>query len=88
MEYNDVYMRHMITEAQEEMDDKQESRRNTRVKQQQTLLIPLSFVDDCNSIGIGSKRDLEKCSEQGAKEWALMWDKSTEWKDAIHLAVN
>lgn len=68
-------MNHMITEAQEKMDKKQEGRRVTRGKREQNLLIPLSSVDNCNSIRIGSKK---KMDEGSAEEWGVEWDKSKE----------
>ena len=52
------------------------------------MLIPLSFRDDCNSIRIGNKKEMDECFEDAAEEWGLTWDKKKEWKDAVHLGVN
>ena len=69
------------------MDVRQESKRNTRGKRQQTLLITLSSVDDYNSISTGSQKEMGGCFEEAAEEWARTWDKSKQWKYPVHLKV-
>ena len=71
-------MSHMITEAQESMDRRQEARRETRNKGQQNLLIPLSFVDDCNSIRVGDKKSMDLCFEELATRWGMEWEKGKQ----------
>ena len=48
----------------------------------------MSFVDDCNSIRIGSKKEMDECFNEAAEEWGLSWDKGKVWKDAVHLGAN
>ena len=80
-----VYMSHMITQAQEQMDKIREEKNVLRSKGRHDILIPLSFVYDCNSIRVGDKRSMDKCFEKAAEDWGVEWDKEKEWKDAIHL---
>ena len=52
------------------------------------MFIPLSFVDDCNSVRVGDKKTLDRCLGEAAKDWGMEWDKDKEWKDGMHLGVN
>ena len=71
----------MITEAQQQLD-KLDTR---KTRQQHNLVIPLSFVDDCNSVRVSNKKFMDKCLEDRC---GMEWDKDMGWKDGTHLGVN
>lgn len=74
-------MSHTITQPQEHVGecDKRMTTANGN------LVIPLRSVDNCKSRG---QEDVDKCFEAATTEWGMEWDKSTEWKDGVHLGVN
>ena len=52
-----IYMSQMITEAQNKIDKAMTDRTTTRSHGSKDVFIPLSFVDDCNSVRIGDKNE-------------------------------
>ena len=48
----------------------------------------LTFVDDCNSIRVGSEAVMDKGLKEAAEEWGVEWDESKNWANGVHLGVN
>ena len=64
-------MSHMITAAQPQLDKLD----TWRMPKQHNLFIPLSFVDDYNSVSIGDKTSMDKCLGDAAEMWGMECDK-------------
>ena len=50
--------------------------------------IPPQFIDHCNSIRVGSVRNMDKAGEVAEEEFKLTWDREKEWKNGVHLGVH
>jgi len=50
--------------------------------------IPLSYIDDVNSIRVGNPRQMDEVLESAARDFNLRWDRSKDWKNGVHLGVD
>jgi len=90
-----VYMSAMVWKAEREMErfeeesrHKMSTRRELGGTRRGGTFIPLSYIDDVNSIRVGNPRQMDKALESAAKEFNLQWDRSKDWKNEVHLEVD
>ena len=88
-----VYMSAMVWKAEKKLRETEEERRHkmeTRGKKQERerTFIPLSYIDDVNSVRVGGPRQMDEALESAAEEYRLQWDRSKDWKNGVHLGVN
>jgi len=50
--------------------------------------IPLSYIDDINSVRVGKPKPMDEVLEQMATRYKLKWDRSKDWKNRVHLGVD
>jgi len=88
-----IYMSAMVWKAEKKLRETEEERRHkmeTRGKKQERerTFIPLSYIDDVNSVRVGGPRKMDEALESAAKEYRLQWFRSKDWKNGVHLGVN
>jgi len=50
--------------------------------------IPVSYIDDVNSVRVGKKEPMDEALEEATSKYRLKWDRSKDWKNEVHLGVN
>lgn len=50
--------------------------------------IPLSYIDDVNSVRVGKTGPLDDVLEEAAAWYRLKWDRSKDWKNKAHLRLD
>ena len=88
-------MSRVVWKAEEELDELEGRRRSSkRVKARgggpgtRRDFIPLSYIDDVNSVRVGKVTNMDRALEGAATKYRLTWDRSKDWKDKVHLGVN
>ena len=62
--------------------------RNLGVDRHKDRFIPLSYIDDINSVRVGKEKPMDEALEKAASKYGLKWDRSKDWKNEVHLGVN
>jgi len=88
-----VYMSAMVWKAEkEEKRREEESRHGMETRgggaRRENMFIPLFYIDDVNSIRVGSQKKMDEALGTAAEEFHLQWDRSKDWKNGVHLGVN
>jgi len=89
-----IYMSRVVWEAEGEMDKLEGKRRRSSRKGTEKGtgeprdFIPLSYIDDVNSVRKGRVTNMDKALEGASQKYRLKWDRSKDWKDEVHLGVN
>jgi len=52
------------------------------------VFVPLSYIDDVNSVRVGPPGPMDEALETAAAEFNLQWDRSKDWKNGVHLVVD
>jgi len=50
--------------------------------------IPLSYIYDVNSVGVGKACPMDEALEETSSRYRVRWDRLKDWKNGIHLGVN
>jgi len=89
-----IYMSSVVWEAEKELDKLEANRRRSSRKETEKGnmrardFIPLSYINDVNSIRVGRVANVDKAFEEASQKYELTWDRSKDWKDEVHLRVN
>ena len=80
-----IYMSVMVTRSQQLDRERQEVKRHLHSGTVNRLFIPLTFIDGCNSLVRGNKKDMDRALQQAAQE---VNDKVMDWKNHVPGDVN
>jgi len=50
--------------------------------------VPLSFIDDINSVRVGKVDPMDEAIEEAKGEYRLRWGSNKDGVDGVHLGVN
>ena len=86
-----IYASHMVWEVERRLkaeDDK--SHKRLRSGRSRNSFVPLSIVDDINSLRLGSEAVMDQVLDEEAEEYGMKFGKGKRWKDGkgLHLGVN
>lgn len=62
--------------------------RVTRAGKGKGVFIPLTFIDDSNSVTVGNVKETDEALKTAAREFGLTWDHEKDWKNGVYLGVN